>query len=204
MIPPHFSRPSSEAIRRGPRPGWPEREGDDSLLDERRQLVGHLRPPTLPRSQHLQPVPVDLRLPAVVGRAMHAEGTTRLADRGPAGEIEQLQPVAEEHVIMRHATQLLSLGGEGARLSRKSDSAPASAGALSRSKPYRSPNCRENSETVQLRPLLDRLLHRDALEYNPVLQGDLELLEWPEAVREIERNAGQARLLGGRVVGSRR
>ncbi len=52
---------------------------------------------------------------------------------------------------MRHATQLLSLGGEGARLRRKSDSAPAMAGALSRSKPYRSPRCRENSETVHLR-----------------------------------------------------
>src|SRR5207245_8618646 len=122
------------------------------LLDEHRQLVGHLRPPPLPRPQHLQPVPVDLRLPGVVGRAMHAEGAAGMADRGAAGEIEQLQPVAEEHVIMRHATQLLSLGGEGARLSRKSGSAPATAGALPRSKPYRSPNCRENSETVQPRP----------------------------------------------------
>jgi len=52
---------------------------------------------------------------------------------------------------MRHATQLLSLGGEGASLSRKSDSAPATAGALSRSKSYRSPGCRENSETVHLK-----------------------------------------------------
>ena len=131
--------------------GVRDRERNDPLLHDRRQLVGHLRAPTLPRSQHLQPVPVDLRLPAVVGRAMDTEGATGMANRGPASKIEQLQPVAEEHVIMRHATQLLSLGGEGARLSCKSDSAPASAGALSRSKPYRPPNCRENSETVQLK-----------------------------------------------------
>src|SRR5437867_4233903 len=129
-----------------------ECEGADPLLDDRGQLVGHPWPPPLARAQHLQPVPVDLPLPGVIGRAMNAEGTAGLADRGAAGEIEQLQPVAEEHVIMRHATQLLSLGGEGARLSRKSDSAPAEAGALSRSKPYRSPNCRENSETVQPKP----------------------------------------------------
>jgi hypothetical protein len=36
-----------------------DREGDDPLLDHRRQLVGHLRPPTLP-PQHLEPLPVDL------------------------------------------------------------------------------------------------------------------------------------------------
>src|SRR5712691_7392948 len=128
--------------------GLGEREGDYPLLHDRGQLVGHPRAPPLARAQHLQAVPVDLPLPGVIGRAMNTEGTAGVADRGAAGEIEQLQPVAEEHVIMRHATQLLSLGGEGARLSRKSDSAPATAGALSRSKPYRSPSCRENSETV--------------------------------------------------------
>jgi len=129
-----------------------EREGNDPLLDERRQLVRHLRAPPLPRPQHLQALPIDLGLPDVVGRAMHAEGTASVADRGATGQVEELQPVAEQHVIMRHATQLLSLGGEGARLRRKSDSAPASAGALPRSKPYRSPDCREHSETVQLKP----------------------------------------------------
>ena len=82
---------------------------------------------------------------------MNAEGAAGMADRGTASEIEQLQPVAEEHVIMRHATQLLSLGGEGASLSRKTDSAPAAAGAPSRSNRYRSPNCREHSETVHIR-----------------------------------------------------
>jgi hypothetical protein len=107
-----------------------EREGDDPLLDHRRELVGHPRPSPLARAQHLQPVAVDLSLPGVVGRAVDAEGATGVADRGPAGEIEQLQPVAEEHVIIRHATQLLSLGGEGARLSRKSDSARPRPGAV--------------------------------------------------------------------------
>lgn len=61
---------------------------------------------------------------------MHTEGTAGVTDRGATGQVKQLQPVAEQHVIMRHATQLLSLGGEGARLRRKSDSAPATAGAL--------------------------------------------------------------------------
>ena len=39
---------SSEATRRGPRPGVGDREGEDALLDHRRQLVRHLRP--APRS----------------------------------------------------------------------------------------------------------------------------------------------------------
>ncbi len=62
---------------------------------------------------------------------MNTEGTARLRDPNPAGEIEQLQPVAEEHVILRHATQLpSSLGGEEASLSRKADSARPRAGAV--------------------------------------------------------------------------
>jgi hypothetical protein len=124
-----------------------ERAGDDPLLDDRREPVGHPRPAPLARAQHLQSVPVDLPLPDVGGRALNTKRATGMADRGAAREIEQLQPVAEEHVIIGHATQLLPLGGEGATPSRKSDSALAAAGALSRSKPYRSPNCRENSET---------------------------------------------------------
>jgi hypothetical protein len=45
---------------------------------------------------------------------MNTEGTApRLRDPDTAGEIEQLQPAAEEHVILRQATQLSSsLGGE--------------------------------------------------------------------------------------------
>jgi hypothetical protein len=56
-----------------PQAGVAEREGDDSLLDQRRELVGHLRAAPLARAQHLEPVPVDLRLPAVVRRAVDAE-----------------------------------------------------------------------------------------------------------------------------------
>ena len=107
-----------------------EREGDDPLFDDRRQLVWHPRPSTLTRAQHLQPVPIDLPLPSVVGRAMHAEGATGVADRGTTGEVEQLQPVAEQDVILRHATHLLSpLGREEASLSRKADSARPRPGA---------------------------------------------------------------------------
>src|SRR6266498_3971421 len=128
-------------------PGVTQCEGDDPRLDQHRKLVRHLRAPPLARAQHLQPSRSTCAV-QVVGLAVNAEGTAGMADRGAPGQVEQLQPVAEEDVIMRHATQLLSLGGEGARVSRKSDSAPATAGALSRSKPYRSPNCREHSETV--------------------------------------------------------
>jgi len=108
-IPPHFGRASSEAIRLGPQPGVGDREGDDPLLDHRRQLVRHLRPAPLSWSQHLQPVPVDLRLPAVVGRAVDTEGAAGMADRAAPGEVEQLQPVAEEDIILRHATRSFRL-----------------------------------------------------------------------------------------------
>src|SRR5436190_11578139 len=74
--------------------GMGEREGDDPLLDDRRELVRHPRPAPLPWAQHLQPVPVDLPLPGVVGRTMNTESTTGSRDADPAGEIEQLQPVA--------------------------------------------------------------------------------------------------------------
>jgi len=81
-----------------------EREGHDPLLNKRRELVGHLRPTPLARAQHLQPVPLDLPLPAVVGRAVDAEAAAGGRDADPPGQIKQLQPVAEEHVILRHAT----------------------------------------------------------------------------------------------------
>jgi hypothetical protein len=128
-----------------------QREGEDALLNERRELIGHPRPAPLARPQGPQPLPLDLPLPNLIGRTVHTEGTAGGTDSDSSGKVDQLQPVAEEHVIMRHATQLLSLGGEGARLSRKSDSAQATAGALSRSKAYQSPSCRENSETDHLK-----------------------------------------------------
>ena len=80
-----------------------EREGDDPLLDERGELVGHARPPPLARTQDLESVPLDHPLPAVVGRAVDAERAAGGADADPPGQVDQLQPVAEEHVILGHA-----------------------------------------------------------------------------------------------------
>jgi hypothetical protein len=84
-----------------------DRVREDPLLDHRRQLVGHPRLAPLPRPQHFQPVPVDLSLPAVVGRAVDTKGAAGIADRRSRSQIKQPQPVAEQHVIIRHATQLL-------------------------------------------------------------------------------------------------
>lgn len=42
---------------------------------------------------------------ASVGRPMHAEGAAGGRDTDPTGEIEQPQPVAEQHVILGHATR---------------------------------------------------------------------------------------------------
>ena len=86
-----------------------KREGDDPLLDERRELVGHLRSPPLSRAQDLKPVALDLPFPAVVGRAMDTEAATGGGNADSPGEIEQLQPVAEEDVILRHATRSFRL-----------------------------------------------------------------------------------------------
>jgi hypothetical protein len=86
-----------------PQPWMPERERDDPLLEDLRKLVGHHRPPALTRPEHLQSLTVDLRLPAVIRRAMHTHQPARLADPTLPGEREQLQAIAEQHVIMRHA-----------------------------------------------------------------------------------------------------
>src|SRR5262249_45337219 len=87
-------------------------------------LIRHLRPAPLPRPQHLQPVPIDLALPAVVARAVDPERPAGSRHPDPPGKREQLQPVAEQHVILRHATPPSLLGGEEASLSRKADGAP--------------------------------------------------------------------------------
>jgi len=86
-----------------------ECEGDDPLLDKQRELVRHLRPAPLARAEHLESVPVDLRLPAVVGRPVDAEGPASGRDPDPVGEVEQLQPVAEEDIILGHATRSFRL-----------------------------------------------------------------------------------------------
>jgi hypothetical protein len=77
-----------------------EREGDDPLLNQRGELVGLPRPATLARAQELEPMALDPSLPAVVGRPVDPEHAAGLRDRRPCGEVEQLQPVAEEHVIL--------------------------------------------------------------------------------------------------------
>jgi hypothetical protein len=87
----------------------PETERHDPLLDEHRQLIGHHRPAPLPGAKHLQSGPLDLRLPAVIRRAMHAHQPARLTDPTLAREREQLQAKAEQHVILRHAALLHSL-----------------------------------------------------------------------------------------------
>ena len=51
-------------------------------------------------------------------------------DTDPTGQIKQLQPVAEQHVILRHATRSSPLGGEETSLSRKADSAQPRLGAV--------------------------------------------------------------------------
>jgi hypothetical protein len=79
-------------------------EGHDPLLDDQRDLVGHLRPAAFARPEHLQALAIDLRLPAVVGRAMYPERPARMTNRRARREIEQLQAIAEQHVILRHAT----------------------------------------------------------------------------------------------------
>jgi len=45
----------------------------------------------------------------LVGRAVDAEGAAGGRDSDTAGEIEQLQPVAEEDIILRHATRSFRL-----------------------------------------------------------------------------------------------
>jgi hypothetical protein len=88
-----------------PEPGIAQRKRDDPLLDHRRELVGHLRAPTLTRTQHLNARALDHRLPAVVRRAVHPEGAARVRDRRARGQVEELQAIAEQHVILRHATR---------------------------------------------------------------------------------------------------
>jgi len=77
-------------------------KADDSLLNPRRQLVGHSGPTPFSRAQHLQPVSLDQRFPSVVPGAVIAKlpagsSYTDLASLG-----EQQQTVAEEQIIISH------------------------------------------------------------------------------------------------------
>jgi len=44
-----------------------------------------------------------------------------MRDRRAAGEVKDLQAIAEQHVILRHAVRPPSLGGEEATMSRSPD-----------------------------------------------------------------------------------
>src|SRR5689334_6455612 len=81
----------------------PERERDDLVLNEHRELIGHLRTTTLSRAQHLQALAIDVHLPAVIGRAMHAHYPTRLRNPELTSQRKQSQAIAEQHVILSHA-----------------------------------------------------------------------------------------------------
>src|SRR5215212_9541037 len=95
-------------------------------------------------------MPINLPLPAVIAGAVNPEGATGRRYPDPTRKIEQLQPVAEQHVILRHATPPPELGREGASLSRNADGAHEGA-VLHLEKDQRSQRCRDHSETVQLR-----------------------------------------------------
>jgi hypothetical protein len=75
----------------GTKAGMSDREADDPFPDHLRQLVGHLRPASLPGPEHLEAMPVDLALPRVVGRAVDPEQPTGLRDRRSLRLGKQLQ-----------------------------------------------------------------------------------------------------------------
>jgi hypothetical protein len=91
-----------DALGAEPRVG--DREAQDPLLDHLRELVGHLRAAALPRPQHLEPVALDLALPGVVGRAVDPEDPAGGRDVGAGGLGEELLAIAEQDVILGHAT----------------------------------------------------------------------------------------------------
>jgi len=72
-----------------------EREGDDPLLHERRELVRHPRSAALARAQHLEPVALDPAPPDVVGGAVDVEHPAGFRHRRARRVVEQLQAVAE-------------------------------------------------------------------------------------------------------------
>jgi hypothetical protein len=106
-IAPHFARARLRRDALGSKPGVSDREAQDALLDHLRQLIGHDRPTALAGPEHLESVTVDLTLPVVVGRAVHPERATRRGHARATGLGEQLQAIAEQHVILGH--QLSSL-----------------------------------------------------------------------------------------------
>ena len=87
-----------------------EAEGDDPLLGDRAELVGHARRAPLAGSQHLEPGAQHRCPPAVVGRGVDPEDATR----GPnvaelPSQAEQAQPEAIQDVILDHGAPTLLL-----------------------------------------------------------------------------------------------
>jgi hypothetical protein len=70
-----------------------EREGHHPLLDQRRGLVGHFRPPAFPGHQDLRPEPEHLGPPPVEREGVDPHSPTRrtdVAELGRQGECSQL------------------------------------------------------------------------------------------------------------------
>jgi hypothetical protein len=101
----------------GTESGVTESEGDDPALDQRGELVGHARPAPLPRAQDLQSMPLDHPLPAVVGGAVDPESAAGGRNSDAAGQVDELQPVAERGRHPQTCGSLLSsdlvVEGEG-------------------------------------------------------------------------------------------
>lgn len=66
----------------------------------------------LEEPQRTQTLPLDLALPRVIGRTVHTEGPAGSGDPDPPGEVDQLQAVAEEDIILRHATRSFRLASK--------------------------------------------------------------------------------------------
>jgi len=91
-----------------------EREGDDPLLDQRRELIGHPWSAALARPQRAQALALDPSLPGVVGRTVDTERAAGRGDADPSRQVDQLQPVAEQDIILGHATRSFRLASKRA------------------------------------------------------------------------------------------
>ncbi len=74
----------------------------DLLLLPGRDLVWHPRRPPLPRSEHLQALPLDPALPTVEPGAVIAESPTGLAYPFLSCSGKDQQPMSVEKVIISH------------------------------------------------------------------------------------------------------
>jgi hypothetical protein len=79
-----------------------EGKADYPFFEPRWQLVRHSRTAPLSRSQHLQPLPLHQRLPAVIPGAVVAELAAGSAHTDLGGLCEEQQAVAEEQIIISH------------------------------------------------------------------------------------------------------